>query len=119
VFCTLFRGREEESDPGAYLSADYRGNLRRMHDDFTRSTGLHLRAGTEPEMMWLRLNFQFDRAEATADRLTTHRQICRQVGREMGAFPCFMPKPFMGVSANGCHHRRRSARRWRHWPPTR
>ena len=21
-----------------------------------------------------------------------------------GAFPCFMPKPFMGVSANGCHH---------------
>ena len=20
------------------------------------------------------------------------------------AFPCFMPKPFMGVSANGCHH---------------
>ena len=22
----------------------------------------------------------------------------------MGAFPCFMPKPFMGVSANGCHH---------------
>src|SRR4029077_10200318 len=23
---------------------------------------------------------------------------------ELGAFPCFMPKPFMGVSANGCHH---------------
>ncbi len=22
----------------------------------------------------------------------------------MNAFPCFMPKPFMGVSANGCHH---------------
>jgi glutamine synthetase len=52
----------------------------------------------------IELNFQFDRAEATADRLTTYRQICRQVGREMGAFPCFMPKPFMGVSANGCHH---------------
>ena len=52
----------------------------------------------------LELNFMFDRAEATADRLTTYRQICRQVGREMGAFACFMPKPFMGVSANGCHH---------------
>ena len=26
------------------------------------------------------------------------------MGRELGAFPCFMPKPFMGVSANGCHH---------------
>ena len=52
----------------------------------------------------LELNFQFDKAERTADRLTTYRQICRQVGRELGAFPCFMPKPFMGVSANGCHH---------------
>ena len=52
----------------------------------------------------LELNFTFDRAEHTADRLTTYRQVCRQVGREIRAFPCFMPKPFMGVSANGCHH---------------
>jgi glutamine synthetase len=52
----------------------------------------------------LELNWMFDRAEATADRLTTYRQICKQVGRELGAYPCFMPKPFMGVSANGCHH---------------
>jgi glutamine synthetase len=49
------------------------------------------------------LNFGFDRAEFTADNLTTFRQVCKAVGREMGAFPCFMPKPFMGVSANGCH----------------
>jgi glutamine synthetase len=52
----------------------------------------------------LELNFNFDRAERTADNLSTYRQVCRQVGRELGAFPCFMPKPFMGVSANGCHH---------------
>jgi glutamine synthetase len=161
VFCTLFRGREEEVDPGAYLTSDCRGNLKRLHDQFTEDTGLQLRAGCEPEMMWLKLgpdgkpavegmtkpycyhidqfselqplihkvvdygqkmgldmiqgdhedapgqlelNFKFDRAEETADRLTTYRQICRQVGREMGAFACFMPKPFMGVSANGCHH---------------
>jgi glutamine synthetase len=161
VFCTLFRGREEEIDGGAYLTSDCRGNLRRIHDKFTADTGLELRAGCEPEMMWLKLgadgkpsvegmtkpycyhidqfselqpiihkvieysgkmgldmiqgdhedapgqlelNFQFDKADRTADRLTTYRQICRQVGREMGAFACFMPKPFMGVSANGCHH---------------
>ena len=161
VFCTLFRGREEDVDAGGYLSSDCRGNLRRIHAEFERETGLHLRVGTEPEMMWLKLNadgspsvegktkpycyhidqfselqplihkvigygqamgldmiqgdhedapgqlelnWQFDRAEHNADRLTTYRQICRQVGREMGAFPCFMPKPFMGVSANGCHH---------------
>ena len=52
----------------------------------------------------IELNFGFDRAEKTADNLSTYRQICKQVGRELGAFPCFMPKPFMGVSANGCHH---------------
>jgi glutamine synthetase len=52
----------------------------------------------------IELNFGFDRAERTADNLSTFRQIAKQVGREEGAFPCFMPKPFMGVSANGCHH---------------
>ncbi len=161
VFCTLFRGREERENGGGFLDADCRGNLKRIHTAFEAETGLHLRAGCEPEMMWLKadpdgkptvegltkpycyhidqfselqplihkvvdygqkmgldmiqgdhedapgqleLNFQFDRAELTADRLTTYRQICRQVGREMGAFACFMPKPFMGVSANGCHH---------------
>ena len=161
VFCTLFRGREEEVDGGAFLTSDARGNLKRIHTEFEDATGYHMRIGCEPEMMWLKvdaagkptvegmtkpycyhidqfselqplihkvmeygkamgldmiqgdhedapgqleLNFMFDRAELTADRLTTYRQICRQVGREMGAFACFMPKPFMGVSANGCHH---------------
>ena len=161
VFCTLFRGREEEIEPGAYLTSDCRGNLKRIHDDFRARTGLEMRIGCEPEMMWLKLgpdgkpsvegitkpycyhidqfselqpiihkvieystalgldmiqgdhedapgqlelNFNFDKAEHTADRLSTYRQICKQVGREMGAYACFMPKPFMGVSANGCHH---------------
>ena len=161
VFCTLFRGREERDRPGEYLTSDCRGNLKRIHAEFEKTTGFHLMAGTEPEMMWLKvdadgkptvegmtkpncyhidqfaelqplihrvieyseamgldmiqgdhedapgqleLNWQYDRAELTADRLTTYRQICKQVGRELGAFPCFMPKPFMGVSANGCHH---------------
>ncbi len=161
VFCTLFRGREEEIAPGEFLSSDCRGNLRRIHAQFEQDFGLHMRVGCEPEMMWLKtgpdgkpildgmtkpfcyhidqfselqpiihkvieygkamgldmiqgdhedapgqleLNFNFDRAELTADRLSTYRQICKQVGRETGAFPCFMPKPFMGVSANGCHH---------------
>jgi glutamine synthetase len=161
VWCLCFRNREERDDPGAFLSSDCRGNLKRIQTQFEEETGLHLRAGTEPEMMWLRLkedgtpdvagltkpycyhidqfselqpvihkvveygqkmgldmiqgdhedapgqielNFGFDRAEQTADNLSTFRQICRQVGRELQAFPCFMPKPFMGVSANGCHH---------------
>ena len=52
----------------------------------------------------LELNWQFDDALRTADRLTTYRQICAAVAREFDVIACFMPKPFMGVSANGCHH---------------
>jgi glutamine synthetase len=161
VWCTCFRNREERDDPGGFLTSDCRGNLNRIQAAFEAETGLHLRAGTEPEMMWLKmkedgtpdvqgvtkpfcyhidqfaelqpvihkvveygqalgldmiqgdhedapgqieLNFGFDRAEKTADNLSTFRQVCKQVGRELGVFPCFMPKPFMGVSGNGCHH---------------
>ena len=161
VFCTLFRNREEREDPGAFLTSDCRGNLRRIHDQFQKDhNGLHLRHGTEPEMMWLKkgedgkpdggfsnpycyhidqfeslrpvymkvieyskamgldmiqgdhedapgqleLNFTFDDALRTADRLTTYRQICAQVAREFDLIACFMSKPFMGVSASGCHH---------------
>ena len=160
VWCTCFRNREDRDGPGAFLTSDCRGNLRRIQDELEQRTGMHLRAGMEPEMMWLKLgddgqpsvegktkpycyhidqfselqpiihkmveygqalgldmiqgdhedapgqielNFGFDRAERTADNLSTFRQIAKQVGREEGAFPCFMPKPFMGVSANGCH----------------
>ncbi|MEO0819535.1 MAG: glutamine synthetase [Pseudomonadota bacterium] len=160
LFCTLFRGREEREDPGAFLTSDCRGNLRRLHEAFQAKHGLQLRTGTEPEMMWLKkgedgkpdggfskpycyhidqfeslrpvflrvieyshamglemiqgdhedapgqleLNFTFDDCLRTADRLTTYRQICAQVAREFGLIACFMSKPFMGVSASGCHH---------------
>ena len=160
-WCTLFRNREERNEAGAFLTADCRGNFRRLHQDFSsRHKGLQLRIGTEPEMMWLKfdengkpkdgyskpycyhidqfeslrpvymkvieysramgldmiqgdhedapgqleLNFMFDDVLRNADRLTTYRQICAQVAREFGIFACFMSKPFMGVSASGCHH---------------
>ena len=159
-YCTLFRNREEKTAPGAFLTADCRGNLRRQHEAFRKKHGLQMRVGTEPEMMWLKfdengqprdgfskpycyhidqfeslrpvsmqviryarkmgldmiqgdhedapgqleLNFTFDEVLRNADRLTTYRQICAQVAREHGIFACFMSKPFMGVSASGCHH---------------
>ena len=160
-FCTLFRNREEKVDPGGYLTADCRGNLQRLHEQFQeKHNGLQLRVGTEPEMMWLKkdeqgrpaggfskpfcyhidqfeslrpvymqviryarkmgldmiqgdhedapgqleLNWTFDDVLRNADRLTTYRQICAQVAREFNLIACFMSKPFMGVSASGCHH---------------
>ena len=48
VFCTLFRGREETVDGGAYLTSDCRGNLRRMHEEFTAETGLTCGSGASP-----------------------------------------------------------------------
>lgn len=160
LYCTLFRNREERENPGGFLTADCRGNLRRIHEQFQADHGLHMRHGTEPEMMWLKrgedgrpaggfsnpycyhidqfeslrpvymqvirycrqmgldmiqgdhedapgqleLNFTYDDALRTCDRLTTYRQICAQVARENNLIACFMSKPFMGVSASGCHH---------------
>ncbi len=161
VFCTCFRNREEQENPGAHLTSDCRGNLRIIHDEFkAKHDGLHMRMGTEPEMMWLKkdengqldggvtkpncyhidqfeelrpasikvieyaeqmgydmiqgdhedapgqleLNWMFDDVMRNADRLTTYRQICAQVAREQNLVACFMTKPFMGVSASGCHH---------------
>ena len=160
VFCTCFRNREERVDPGAHLTSDCRGNLRLIHQEFSDKHKLHLRAGTEPEMMWLKLdenrqlkggvtkpncyhidqfeelrpafmqvieyaqqmgldmiqgdhedapgqlelNWMFDDVLRNSDRLATYRQICAQVAREKGLHACFMSKPFMNVSASGCHH---------------
>jgi len=52
----------------------------------------------------IELNFMFDDVLRTCDRLTTYRQICAEVARQNGLIACFMTKPYMGVSANGCHH---------------
>ena len=160
IWCTLFRNREEREDAGAFLTADCRGNLRRIHAQFEKVHGMHMRCGTEPEMMWLKrdengnpnggfsrpycyhidqfeslrpvymkvleysramgldiiqgdhedapgqleLNWTYDDVMRNADRLTTYRQICAQVAREFNLIACFMCKPFMGVSASGCHH---------------
>ncbi len=52
----------------------------------------------------LELNWQFDRPIRTADNYSTYRQICAAAGRKHELIPCFMPKPFTGVSANAAHH---------------
>jgi len=73
--------------------------------EYCRKMGLDMIQGDhEDSPGQLELNFTFDDALRTADRLSTYRQICAQVAREFGIIACFMCKPFMGVSANGCHH---------------
>ena len=79
VWCTCFRNREERKDPGAFLTSDCRGNLKRIQAEFEAATGLHLRAGTEPEMMWLKLNEDGTPAVAGRDEalLLPHRPVLR------------------------------------------
>ncbi len=73
--------------------------------EYSRAMGLDMIQGDHEDAPGqLELNFMFDDALRTADRLTTYRQICAQVAREFNIIACFMPKPFMGVSASGCHH---------------
>ncbi len=73
--------------------------------EYARAMGLDMIQGDhEDSPGQLELNFMFDDALRTCDRLTTYRQICAQVAREFNLIACFMTKPFMGVSASGCHH---------------
>ena len=73
--------------------------------EYAQAMGLDMIQGDHEDAPGqLELNFMFDDALRTCDRLTTYRQICAQVAREFNLIACFMTKPFMGVSASGCHH---------------
>ncbi|TVZ04853.1 glutamine synthetase [Trebonia kvetii] len=71
---------------------------------YAQALGLDMIEGDYEDPGQLELNWLFDHANATADRLIAYRQICRQVGRELGVTPSFMPKPATGMMGNGCHH---------------
>ena len=40
VFCTCFRNREEEENPGGHLTSDCRGNLKIFQDEFNSKHGM-------------------------------------------------------------------------------
>jgi glutamine synthetase len=71
---------------------------------YAQAMGLDMIEGDYEDTGQLELNFQYDRCEATCDRLVTYRLICAQVAREFGVVASFMPKPTVGAMANGCHH---------------
>ena len=85
--------------------------------DYARAMGLDMIQGDhEDSPGQIELNYTFDDALRTCDRLTTYRQICAQVAREHNLVACFMTKPFMGVSASGCHHNISLVARRQGWP---
>lgn len=73
--------------------------------EYSQAMGLDMIQGDHEDAPGqLELNWMFDDVLRNADRLSTYRQICAQVAREFGVVACFMTKPFVGVSASGCHH---------------
>ena len=74
-------------------------------NDYAEAMGLDMIQGDHEDAPGqIELNFQYDDAMRTSDRLTTYRQICAQVAREFDLIAVFMCKPYMGMPANGCHH---------------
>ena len=71
---------------------------------YARAMGLDMIEGDFEDAGQVELNWMFDLADLTADRLVTYRQICKQVARELGIQASFMPKPGTGYMGNGCHH---------------
>ncbi|WP_455360179.1 glutamine synthetase family protein [Streptomyces sp. SYSU K21746] len=71
---------------------------------YGRALGLDMIEGDYEDPGQLELNWMYDHADLTADRLVVYRQICRQVARELGVTASFMPKPATGMMGNGCHH---------------
>ena len=72
--------------------------------EYAQALGLDMVEGDYEDEFQVELNFMYDHADLTADRLTTYRQICKQVARELGIHASFMPKPATGMMGNGCHH---------------
>lgn len=71
---------------------------------YAQALGLDMIEGDYEDEFQVELNFMYDHADLTADRLVTYRQICKQVARELGIEASFMPKPTTGQMGNGCHH---------------
>lgn len=49
------------------------------------------------------MNWKFDHAMATADKHSFFKFMVRSVAEKHGLRATFMPKPFLGLTGNGCH----------------
>lgn len=102
-------GYDPVARPGV-STAYHVGSLEQVREIYQRviryaqAMGIDMIEGDYEDAGQLELNFMFDRADRTADRLITYRQICVQVARELGIEVTFMPKPTLGIMGNGCHH---------------
>jgi glutamine synthetase len=72
--------------------------------EYGRGMGLRISHADSEDLSQVELNQVPSTPLAYADDFWTYRQLCRIVARKHGLIATFMPKPFMGCSANGHHH---------------
>ncbi|MFN8193433.1 MAG: glutamine synthetase family protein [Nocardioidaceae bacterium] len=94
-----------ESSPAYHIEHLERGRpIFQKVITYAQAMGLDMIEGDYEDEGQFELNWMYDHADATADRLVTYRQVCKQVARELGVEASFMPKPATGMMGNGCHH---------------
>lgn len=71
---------------------------------YAQALGLNMIQGDYEDDGQIELNWEYDLADLTSQRMTVYRQICKQVARELGLEASFMAKPYNGKMGNGCHH---------------
>lgn len=49
------------------------------------------------------IDFKYDDAVATADKVATFRLVVRKIAQDHGLFATFMPKPIYGINGSGMH----------------
>ncbi|MGV9867128.1 glutamine synthetase family protein [Rhodococcus koreensis] len=102
-------GLDVTSRPGSNPSYEFE-QLERVRPIYQRiiryatALGFEMIEGDYEDAGQLELNWMYDVADLTADRLVTYRMICRQVARELGVTASFMPKIAPGAMGTGCHH---------------
>jgi glutamine synthetase len=72
--------------------------------EYGRGMGLRISHADSEDLSQVELNQVPSSPLAYVDDFWTYRQLCRIVARKHGLIATFMPKPFMGCSANGHHH---------------
>jgi glutamine synthetase len=86
-----------DTETGELLDADPRQNLKRVVSEFEEELGYSFLIGIEPEMMWLK------RPEDGSVPGGVTKPYCYHIHQFEELRPV-LPKPFIGVSANGHHH---------------
>jgi glutamine synthetase len=72
--------------------------------EYGRAMGLRISHADSEDKSQVEVNQVAASSLGYVDDFWTYRQICRIVARKHGLIATFMPKPFMGCSANGHHH---------------